>query len=176
MILDKAKMAHEWFMKHGNPKTTKHSLFLAWDYANAMQNEEDKRKPKGLPDVLKMANSPQLNNESILHNIDCYFDNANNTKRDADNLIQSIYEHLTGEVKVNVETTDVSEWQPDWSQAPAWANYIAVYSDYCNASYFEKEPKIISGYTWGGTDGKSLLTPIPVYTGNWKDSLRKRPQ
>lgn len=68
------------------------------------------------------------------------------------------------------------EWQPDWSQAPEWANYIAVYSDCCNASYFEKEPKIISGYTWGGTDGKSLLTPIPVYAGNWKDSLRKRPQ
>ena len=67
------------------------------------------------------------------------------------------------------------EWQPDWSQAPAWANYIAVYSDYCNASYFEKEPKIINGYTWGGTDGKSLLTPIPVYTGNWQGSLRKRP-
>lgn len=68
------------------------------------------------------------------------------------------------------------EWQPDWSQAPEWANYIAVYSDYCNAGYFEKEPKIISGYTWGGTDGKSLLTPIPVYAGNWKESLRKRPQ
>lgn len=68
------------------------------------------------------------------------------------------------------------DWQPDWSQAPEWANYIAVYSDYCNASYFEKEPKIISGYTWGGTDGKSLLTPMPVYAGNWKESLRKRPQ
>ena len=74
------------------------------------------------------------------------------------------------------DTKQNEEWQPDWSQAPAWANYIAVYSDHCNASYFEKEPKIISGYTWGGTDGKSLLTPIPVYTGNWQDSLRKRPQ
>ena len=78
-------------------------------------------------------------------------------------------------LKTDVGNTDASEWQPDWSQAPAWANYIAVYSDHCNASYFEKEPKIISGYTWGGTDGKSLLTPIPVYTGNWQDSLRKRP-
>lgn len=68
------------------------------------------------------------------------------------------------------------EWQHDWSQAPEWANYIAVYSDYCNASYFEKEPKIISGYTWGGTDGKSLLTPVLVYAGNWKESLRKRPE
>jgi len=73
------------------------------------------------------------------------------------------------------DTKQNEEWHPDWSQAPEWANYIAVYSDYCNASYFEKEPKIISGYTWGGTDGKSLLTPIPVYTGNWQDSLRKRP-
>ena len=80
--------------------------------------------------------------------------------------------------RVNKERPDVlkEEWQPDWSQAPEWANYIAVYSDYCNASYFEKEPKIISGYTWGGTDGRSLLTPIPVYAGNWKESLRKRPQ
>ena len=97
----------------------------AWDYADAMQAESDKRVVK-LPDV--------------------FFDTDPN-----------------------------EEWQHDWSQAPAWANYIAVYSDYCNAGYFEKEPKIISGYTWGGTDGKSLLTPIPVYTGNWQESLRKRP-
>lgn len=50
MILDKAKMAHEWFMKHGNPKTVKHSLFLAWQYADSMQAEADKRVVK-LPDV-----------------------------------------------------------------------------------------------------------------------------
>lgn len=128
MILDKAKMAHDWVMKYGKVDSNynrENTVQLAWQYADAMQAEADKRVVK-LPHV--------------------FFDAKQN-----------------------------EEWQPDWSQAPAWANYIAVYSDYCNASYFEKEPKIISGYTWGGTDGKSLLTPIPAYTGNWQDSLRKRP-
>ena len=130
MILDKAKMAHEYAMLHmANPqyKDVDDLDMVQWafDYADAMQAEADKRAVK-FPDV--------------------FFDTKQN-----------------------------EEWQPDWSQAPEWANYIAVYSDHCNASYFEKEPKIISGYTWGGTDGKSLLTPIPVYAGNWQDSLRKRP-
>ena len=138
MILDKAKMAHDWVMKYGKVDSNynrENTVQLAWQYADAMQAEADKRNNKETCDknigldssALKPSNSMEL------------------------------------------------EWQPDWSQAPAWANYIAVYSDHCNASYFEKEPKIISGYTWGGTDGKSLLTPIPVYTGNWQDSLRKRP-
>ena len=128
MILDKAKIAHDWALKLLEINDGNLDLdyeMAAWNYADKMQAEADKRAVK-LPDV--------------------FFDAKTN-----------------------------EEWQPDWSQAPAWANYIAVYSDYCNASYFEKEPKIISGYTWGGTDGKSLLTPIPVYTGNWQDSLRKRP-
>ena len=124
--MDKLKLAHDYALKQmeslsGN-STMQSLVSVAWQYADAMQAEADKRVNKERPDVLK------------------------------------------------------EEWQPDWSQAPEWANYIAVYSDYCNASYFEKEPKIISGYTWGGTDGKSLLTPIPVYTGNWQNSLRKRPQ
>ena len=128
MILDKAKMAHDWAIARlasGAGFMTSEIVEDSWKYADLMQAEADKRAVK-LPDV--------------------FFDTKQN-----------------------------EEWQPDWSQAPAWANYIAVYSDYCNASYFEKEPKIISGYTWGGTDGKSLLTPIPVYTGNWQESLRKRP-
>lgn len=48
-------MAHDWFMKHGNPKTAKHSLFLAWDYADAMQDEADKRKSKPEPPSLQQT-------------------------------------------------------------------------------------------------------------------------
>ena len=133
-------MAHAWAMKYGKVDSNynrENTVQLAWDYADAMQAEADKRKSK--PEL------PSLQQTFI------------------DGVEQPRY------------APSCEEWQPDWSQAPEWANYIAVYSDYCNASYFEKEPKIISGYTWGGTDGKSLLTPIPVYTGNWQDSLRKRP-
>lgn len=42
----------------------------------------------------------QLDVNSILHDIDCYFDNGlSNTERAANNLLQSIYEKLGGEVK-----------------------------------------------------------------------------
>ncbi|WP_347473817.1 hypothetical protein [Acinetobacter thermotolerans] len=42
----------------------------------------------------------QLDVNSILHDIDYYFDNGlSNTKRIANNLLQSIYEKLSGEVK-----------------------------------------------------------------------------
>ncbi|MFV5507140.1 hypothetical protein [Acinetobacter sp. 197] len=42
----------------------------------------------------------QLDVNSILHDIDCYFDNGlSNTERAANNLLQSIYEKLSGEVK-----------------------------------------------------------------------------
>ena len=46
MILDKAKMAHEYFMKHGrNNSWMESDVIDAWKYADAMQAEADKRKP-----------------------------------------------------------------------------------------------------------------------------------
>ena len=53
MILDKAKMAHEWAMKHGKVDSIynrEETVQLAWGYADAMQAEADKRMVK-LPDV-----------------------------------------------------------------------------------------------------------------------------
>ena len=53
MILDKAKMAHDWAMKYGKVDSNynrENTVQLAWDYADAMQAEEDKRAVK-LPDV-----------------------------------------------------------------------------------------------------------------------------
>lgn len=49
----------------------------------------------------------QLDVNSILHDIDCYFDNGlSNTERTANNLLQSIYEKLSGEVKAQEPTND----------------------------------------------------------------------
>ncbi|WP_180096445.1 MULTISPECIES: hypothetical protein [unclassified Acinetobacter] len=49
----------------------------------------------------------QLDVNSILHDIDCYFDNGlSNTERAANNLLQSIYEKLSGEVKAQEPAND----------------------------------------------------------------------
>ncbi len=53
------------------------------------------------------AVTAQLDVNSILHDIDCYFDNGlSNTERTANNLLQSIYEKLSGEVKAQEPTND----------------------------------------------------------------------
>jgi len=49
----------------------------------------------------------QLDVNSILHDIDYYFDNGlSNTERTANNLIQSIYEKLSGEIKAQEPAND----------------------------------------------------------------------
>ena len=53
MILDKAKMAHDWVMKYGKVDSNhnrENTVQLAWKYADAMQAEADKRVVK-FPDV-----------------------------------------------------------------------------------------------------------------------------
>lgn len=50
----------------------------------------------------------QLDVNSILHDIDCYFDSGlSNTERTANNLIQSIYEKLSGEVKAQEKANEL---------------------------------------------------------------------
>ena len=69
MILDKAKMAHEYFMKHGrNNSWMESDVIDAWKYADEMQAEADKRNNKETRDksigldssVLKPSNSMEL--------------------------------------------------------------------------------------------------------------------
>ena len=55
--MDKLTMAHDWAMNiiKGNMRAADASDLVerAWQYADAMQAEADKRKPSGLPDALK---------------------------------------------------------------------------------------------------------------------------
>lgn len=104
--------------------------------------------------------------EQVLHDIDTYFDNSNNIIRDSNNLIQSIYENLSGEIKT-------SEWRLDWSQAPIWANWWCA--DKIGIHWFEYEPKYVGNFEWYDDGvGKYKLAPSFNYQGNWKDSLHKR--
>ena len=111
----------------------------AWQYADAMQAEADKRKLSEFPNVLRGA---------------------------------------CGEI-VAVKVDDI-EWQPDWSQAPDWANWWAM-DENKNTRwiYSQLEQPYISDIflRWcavGMFD--SADAPSFGYTGDWRESLRKRPQ
>jgi len=142
-------------MKHGNPKTAKHSLFLAWDYADAMQAEADKRAVK-LPDV--------------------FF----NTKKDEEwypeheigrNYSPDDYVMYKGEKTLAVSINE--EWQPDWSQAPNGFNRFVVGSAGGHGFFTNIEPTFQEDYYYIGSDG--VVFHNHGYTGDWKNSLRKRP-
>lgn len=133
----KLEMAHDYAMQHlknCDGKITMHSLCLfAWQYADAMQTEADKRENKETCDKSLNIDSKELN---------------------------------------------VEEWQPDWSQAPdnadswtmrpdgkcLWWKGIPVFN-------FDRYSDDVIGvcHTVG-------YAPSFDYTGDWRDSLRKRPE
>lgn len=138
----KLEMAHEYAMQHlknSDGKITMHSLCLfAWQYADAMQAEADKRENKETCDKSLNIDSKELN---------------------------------------------VEEWQPDWSQAPEWANWWAIGSLTKQGIWSEAKPnsvKINGADYWEVTSpiGDEHLSVAPSfdYQGDWRNSLRKRPQ
>ena len=69
----------------------------------------------------------------------------------------------------------IEEWQPDWSQAPEWANWWAMDADR-DCYWFENKPETMS-VTWLPFDASDVKpTPSFGYTGDWRESLRKRPE
>ena len=145
MILDKAKMAHEWAMKHGKSDTIGDRLNMvryAWGYADAMQAEADKREKeeseKKRADIREMLK-------------------ANNT------FVEREGQHF-----------DDVEWQPDWSQAPEWANWWVMTKGGFFA-WVDSEPRLSNPHGgWLMSRGKTIA-PSFNYASNWQDSLRKRP-
>ena len=70
---------------------------------------------------------------------------------------------------------DVEEWQPDWSQAPEGYNYFCVGSYSGNGYFCHIEPIIYKDHHW--FTGEDVIEfKDHGYQGNWKDSLRKRPE
>jgi len=85
------------------------------------------------------------------------------------------------EKRENKERPDVlkEEWQPDWSKAPEWANWWSV-DENGTANFSGKKPHI-EGQQWvyysaAGENPCHIEAPSFDYQGNWKESLRKRPQ
>ena len=69
--MDKLKMANDWAMKiiEWNMRAADASDLIerAWQYADAMQAEADKRKPSGLPEVLCEVDWNQAPSDAVAY-------------------------------------------------------------------------------------------------------------
>ena len=142
----KLEMAHEWAMQAidtGYVCETGTLVIEAWQYADAMQAEADKREKEEAAqrrkEIREMLNAPNT-------------------------FVEREGQHF-----------DDMEWQPDWSQAPDWANFL-VRSFKGTAYWHSSEPRP-SGAGW--VDGGHCdLAHLDCYhsAGDWRNSLRKRPE
>ena len=154
----KLELAHEWAMKHGNAETVgsrQNMVKYAWQYADAMQAEADKRECKERTDVLLTKDK----DGNCLH-----------------------FHHEFGHKKCMDCGASLEEWQPDWSQAPDnLVKYFAVDED-GRGGWFISKPTLCSDH-WYWSDFEERVdndhydyAPSFGYTGDWRNSLRKRPQ
>lgn len=120
----------------------------AWAYADAMQAEADKREKEEAVQKRKAI-------REML--------NADNT------FLEKEGQHF-----------DDVEWQPDWSQAPEWANWWAMDKNGKGFWHSLTPSRDQSMVDWvvdfsSGSDFSYKVSPNFNYTGDWRDSLRKRP-
>ena len=71
---------------------------------------------------------------------------------------------------------DLEEWQPDWSKAPDWA--VAWTMDSGETLWWSYEPWFKNNFWFvdDSTIWKCDTAPSFGYTGDWRNSLRKRPK
>lgn len=155
----KLDLAHEYMQntlkllrEHNVPYDFKALIEESFDYADAMQAEAEKRNQ----------------------------DSRSLTKDENGNCLH--FHHEFGHKKCMDCGKSLEEWQPDWSQAPKWANWWAMdgFSEkanwYIDKLYIDDD----SDYEWN-IDLRSntetyTYAPSFDYKGRWKDSLRKRPE
>lgn len=115
----------------------------AWNLADAMQAEADKRENK--------------TNCDTNAKFDMYleYDASINYPPDA-------WVMYKGEKRLAASIDTKKEWQPDWSQAPEHANIWQKSS--------------ANNYYWCCGDTCLGVAPSFGYTGDWRNSLRKRPK
>ena len=145
----KLEMAHEWYMM----QTRRNGCALvadAWKYADAMQAEAEKREYKERTDVLPTKDK----DGNCLH-----------------------FHHEFGHKKCMDCGASLEEWQPEWSQAPADATYWTMRQD--GKCLWWKGKPLFDGscfYDAVGICHTVGYAPSFGYTGDWRNSLRKRPE
>lgn len=67
------------------------------------------------------------------------------------------------EIAIDILKSEIPKTQPDWSKAPAWANWWAVDSEDGDAWYFEEEPVLEADFIEDPTDTTLSKTCIYWY-------------
>ena len=155
----KLEMAHEFMlaMIKAGCSDGPELLERAWQYADAMQAEADKRECKERTDVLLTKDK----DGNCLH-----------------------FHHEFGHKKCMDCGASLEEWQPDWSQAPEWANWWAMdgFSKkanwYIDKPYIDDDSEVESEWNIDlKTNTETYMQAPPFnYQGDWRSSLRKRPE
>ena len=186
----KLEMAHEYAMVIlSNPEYDEKMETLikySWIYADAMQAEADKREKKTSCDTNVNFDMYLEYDASINYPPDAWVMYKGEKRLAVSIDVEKARPVITEQDKqraeqayANIIKPPVKEWQPDWSQAPAdaccwfiggkswdvkpyWSKYIPCYKN--------EETQT----TWQG-DGM-IEAPSFGYTGDWRNSLRKRPK
>ena len=144
--MNKLQMAHEYFMKHG-----RNNSWMESDVIDAWKYA-DKMKAEADKREKEESEKKRADIREMLK--------ANNT------FIEREGQHF-----------DDVEWQPDWSQAPADATYWTMRQD--GECLWWKGKPLFDGscfYDAVGICHTVGYTPSFGYTGDWRESLRKRPE
>ena len=146
--MDKMKLAHEMAlaMAADGNVPNENIVAIVWQYADAMQAEADKRNKA------EAAQKRKKIREML---------NALNT------FVEREGQHFD----------DVEEWQPDWSQAPSNATNWTMRKD--GKCFWWKGKPLFDGscfYDAVGICHTVGEAPSFDYKGDWRESLRERPQ
>ena len=169
----------------------------AWDYVEAMQAEADERnkaeaeqKRKEMREILN-ADNTFIEREG--QHFDDVCSDEIQAQRDAELYGTGFlkvtydsdgvkYERLNPKTisicsaNMGFDSQVLTEWQPDWSQAPEWA--VAFTVDTHGDSMWWSEQPTRTSLSWFVDDHivwRCDSAPSFNYKGNWRDSLRKRP-
>ena len=183
----KLEMAHDYAMKHiqeGWDINYDVLVVDAWQYADAMQVEADKREKEEAAqrrkEIREMLNAPNTFVEREGQHFDDFCSDEIQAQRDAELYGTGFlkvtydsdgvkYERLDPKTisvcssNIGLDSQVLKDWQPDWSQAPRCDVVSWDINEHGQAR-------------WIASDNGYYLAPSFGYTGDWRESLRKRPK
>lgn len=155
-MIDKLAMAHDWAMKVidvGYVCETDTLALEAWKYVDAMQAEADKRKKEKLDEVRQGLKDGWFTEKEGQH-----------------------FDDVAALCKTDISS---GEWQPDWSQAPDdRIDHWSKESDGTATWWIGEPTRNVKEGTHHDNDNCTCVEDAPSfgYQGDWKNSLRKRPE
>lgn len=166
----KLEMAHEYLLRFSGT-----TVADAWAYADAMQAEADKRENKTRPEVLMAVQQTFINGIEQPRYAPSIGDQKRTPKVSRFERSDAVKEVLSrAESTGLIKPKSDKEWQPDWSKVPTGYDWFVVGGCSGKGFFCLIEPAIVKDHYWFvGED--CLSVDKHNYQGNWRNSLRKRP-